>query len=208
MKTSINWKDSKQLKGSILGFLLPYSFSAFSFSRSWRAAFLFIFISCVLRNSHQPSPLISLPLPLFCARDLAYDSLISVQWSGGWERTERNDRAGLMACISGQAINIQLNVSDNRAGGPGGTAGPDSLIKQLKWNDARSRRGSSAGVNSDPVRARRTQTHRDCCRRNFRQHQGLPTKSFPPSTLYLSGCQQHFPTFDKLLQLFVLVSRR
>lgn len=61
-----------------------------------------------------------------------------------------------MACISGQAINIQLNVSDSRAGGPRGTTGPDSLIKQLKWNDARSRRGSI--VNPKPMRAQHTQT--------------------------------------------------
>lgn len=154
-----------------------------------------------LRNSHQPSPLISLPLPLFCARDFAYDSLISVRWLG--KRTERNGRAGLMACISGQAINIQLNVSDNRAGGPIGTAGPDSLIKQLKWNDARSRRGSSASVSSDPMRARHTQAQSQS-----RQSSGLPTKSLPPSALYLSSCQQQFPRFDKLLQVFVIVSRR
>lgn len=109
-----------------------------------------------------------------------------------------------MACISGQAINIQLNVSDNGAGGPLGTAGPDSLIKQLKWNDVRSRQGSSTSVRLDPMRARHTQAQSQ----SRQLSSGLPTKSLPPSALYLSRCQQQFPRFDKLLQLFVIVSRR
>lgn len=50
----------------------------------------------------------------FCVPSFTHDSLIHIQW---WGRTERNGRAGLMACVLVRAINIQLNVSDNRAGG-------------------------------------------------------------------------------------------
>lgn len=156
IKISINSRELQQLRESIWGGLSPYCYSHISFAHTWCAAYLLIFISCFLRNSHQPSPLISLPLPLFCARYFAYDSLISVQWSG--ERTERNGRAGLMACTRARPLIFSLMFLITVLGGPRGTTGPDSLIKQLKWNDARSRRGSIASVNSKPMRARHTQT--------------------------------------------------